>query len=288
MEQLDVSGGDLEVETVRSLHECELEEKDLSEVLNQKNVMLEQITDKQESQMLKAVKQSTLLEAPDPPLPCFLRAHINKPLTLDFPPAAMLSAAATAPLFPSIPPRDMPLCAWAFPVQFNNPQPGHNQWQSPDFGLLTQFKKACLLYRPTSPYCMELLGARQINGFMQIFLVAKMVMTPQQLLQWQMWVTDDAKLILQEQQSKGNPTGLNFEILTGTKAMAKTAAQLQFVQLPTLYWIKEAAIRAWAKIDSSTSDGSFVKILQGPTEEYAQFIGKLKEAIDHSLKDASL
>ena len=67
MEQLDGSGGDLEVETVQSLHECELEEKDLSEVLNQKNVMLEQVTDKQESQMLKAVKQSALPEAPDPP-----------------------------------------------------------------------------------------------------------------------------------------------------------------------------------------------------------------------------
>ena len=67
--------------------------------------MLEQITDKQESQMLKTVKQSILPEAPDPPLPCFSRAHINKPLTPAFPPAATLSAAATAPLFPSIPPR---------------------------------------------------------------------------------------------------------------------------------------------------------------------------------------
>ena len=183
----------------------------------------------------------------------------------------------------------MPLCAWAFPVQFNNSQPGHNQWQSPDFGLLTQFKKACTLNGPTSPYCTEFLRGQADQWLhADFFTVAKMVMTPQQLLQWQMWVTDEAKLILQEQQSKGNPTGLNFEILTGTKAMAKTAAQLQFVQLPTLYWIKEAAIRAWAKIDSSTSDGSFVKILQGPTGEYAQFIGKLKEAIDHSLKDASL
>ena len=152
MEQLGGSGGDLEVETVRSLHECELEEKDLSEVLNQKNVMLGQITDKQESQVLKAVEQSTLPEVPDPP-----RAHINKPLTPAFPPTATLSAAASAPLFPSIPPPDMPLWAWAFPVQFNNPQPGHNQWQSPDFGLLTQFKKACTLYGPTSPYCMEFL-----------------------------------------------------------------------------------------------------------------------------------
>ena len=120
------------------------------------------------------------------------------------------------------------------------------------------------------------------------FTVAKMVMTPQQLLQSQMWVTDEAKLMLQEQQSRGNPAGVNFEILTGTGAMAETAAQLQLVQPPMLYWIKEVAIRAWAKIDSSTSDGSFVKILQGPTEEYAQFIGKLKEAIDHSLKDESL
>ena len=117
------------------------------------------------------------------------------------------------------------------------------------------------------PTVWNFLGAKRISGFMQIFFtVAKMVMTPQQLLQWQMWVTDDAKLILQEQQSRGNPAGLNFEILTGTRAMTETAAQLQFVPLPMLYWIKEVALRAWAKIDSSTSDGSFVKILQGPTE----------------------
>ena len=76
------------------------------------------------------------------------------------------------------------------------------------------------------------------------FTVAKMVMTPQQLLQWQMWVMDEAKLILREQQSKGNPARLNFEILTSTGAMAETAAQLQFVQPPMLYWNKEVAIRA--------------------------------------------
>ena len=39
---------------------------------------------------------------------------------------------------------------------------------------------------------------------------------------------------------------------------------------------------------SSTSDRSFVKILQRPTKKYVQFIDKLKEAIDHSLKDTSL
>ena len=60
-------------------------------------------------------------------------------------------------------------------------------------------------------------------------------MTPQQLLRWQMWVTDKAKLILRKQQNKKNPARLNFKILTDTRAMAKTVAQLQFVQLPMLY-----------------------------------------------------
>lgn len=71
MEQLDGSGGDFKVESVGSLHECELEEKDLSEVLIPSNVMLEQITDKQELQELKAIKRSTSPEVPDPPFPCF-------------------------------------------------------------------------------------------------------------------------------------------------------------------------------------------------------------------------
>lgn len=68
MEQLDGSG-DLEVKLSNPCMNAELK-KDLS-VLNQKNVMLEQVTDKQESGVLKAVKQSTL-EAPDPPFTLLL------------------------------------------------------------------------------------------------------------------------------------------------------------------------------------------------------------------------
>ena len=47
-------------------------------------------------------------------------------------------------------------------------------------------------------------------------------------------------------------------------------------------------MRAWAKVDSALSDGSFVKIFQGPREEYTQFLGKLKDAIEKSIKDAKL
>ena len=37
---------------------------------------------------------------------------------------------------------------------------------------------------------------------------------------------------------------------------------------------KKIAIKTWAKIDRSTSDRSFIKILQRPTKKYAQFIDK--------------
>ena len=46
-----------------------------------------------------------------------------------------------------------------------------------------------------------------------------------------------------------------------------------------LHFIREISCRAWAKVDNVNSDGSFVKITQGHEEEYAQFIGKLKDAL---------
>ena len=72
-------------------------------------------------------------------------------------------------------------------------------------------------------------------------VVHKMDLTPQQLLQCQMWVSDEAKEILQEQQSRGNPAHLTFDILTGTGTMSEVGAQLQNTAPPVVYWIKEVA-----------------------------------------------
>ena len=72
-------------------------------------------------------------------------------------------------------------------------------------------------------------------------VVGKMVLTLQKLLQWQMWVSDEAKEILQEQQSRGNPAQLAFDILIGTGTMAEVGAQLQNTAPPMVYWIKEVA-----------------------------------------------
>ena len=52
----------------------------------------------------------------------------------------------------------MPACAFAFPIQFDQLAQGQNAWAGLDFGMLSSFKKACTLYGPTSPYCVEFLG----------------------------------------------------------------------------------------------------------------------------------
>ena len=72
--------------------------------------------------------------------------------------------------------------------------------------------------------------------------------------------------MLIDQQSHGNPANLTYDRLTGTRAMANLIAQLANITSQMLHFIKETACRAWAKVDSNNSDGSFVKIIQGHEE----------------------
>ena len=65
-------------------------------------------------------------------------------------------------------------------------------------------------------------------------------------------------------------------------------AQLDNITPQMLHFIREISCRAWAKVDNVNSDGSFVKNTQGHEEEYAQFIGKLKDAIEKSIRDETL
>ena len=41
-----------------------------------------------------------------------------------------------------------------------------------------------------------------------------------------MWVNDDAQQMMIDQQSRGNPANLTYDILTGTRAMADMIVQL--------------------------------------------------------------
>ena len=152
--------------------------------------------------------------------------------------------------------------------------------------MLSSFKKACTVYRPTSPYCVEFLRGWADHWMSYDFFF--LVLNPQQLLQWQMWVGDEARQMMIDQQSHGNPANLTYDILIGTGAMADMTAQLDNITPQMLHFIREISCRAWAKVDNVNSDGSFVKITQGHEEEYSQFIEKLKDAIEKSIRDETL
>ena len=82
------------------------------------------------------------------------------------------------------PPQEMPTCAFAFPIQFDQPAQGQNAWASLDFGMLSSFKKTYTLYGPTSPYYVKFLRWADHQLPYDFFQVTKMVLNPQQLLQW--------------------------------------------------------------------------------------------------------
>ena len=87
-------------------------------------------------------------------------------------------------------------------MQFNQRAQGQNTWANLDFGMLSSFKKACTLYGPTSPYCIEFLrGWADCWMPYDFFQIAKIIQNPQQLLQWQIWVNDKAQQMLIDQQS---------------------------------------------------------------------------------------
>jgi len=276
----------LEVETIRSLHEYELNEQDMQGALKCKNVILNQT-----QTLEKQLEDVSIKDVPKPkPLKAEVISFSRQPKSEAFPPAPSVTAVANfAHTNRFTPPREIPACAFAFPTQYDQLVQGQNSWDGIDFSMLSNFKKACTLYGPTSPYCIEFLRGWADHWMpYDFFQVAKMVLNPQQLLQWQMWVSDEAQQLMIDQQSRGNTANLTYDILTGTGTMADVMAQLANITLEMLHFIKETACRAWANVDSANSDGSFVKIIQGHEEEYSQFIGKLKDAVEKSFKDVTL
>ena len=136
------------------MHEHELDEQDMQGALKCKNVMLNQ------TQTLE--KQLENISIKDVSKPKLLKAEVisfsGQPKSEVFPSAPSVTAVTNlAHTNRLTPPRELPACAFTFPIQFDQPAQGQNTWAGIDFGMLSSSKKACTLYGPTSPYHVELL-----------------------------------------------------------------------------------------------------------------------------------
>ena len=76
---------------------------------------------------------------------------------------------------------------------------------------------------------------------------------------------------------------ITFKMLTGTKQFDTNEAQIQCP--PLLHeQLKTVALEAWDRITPQEEPtGSYTKILQGPNENYADFLTRLETAISHTV-----
>ena len=76
---------------------------------------------------------------------------------------------------------------------------------------------------------------------------------------------------------------ITFEMLTGTEQFDAIEARIRYP--PLLHeQLKTVALEAWDQITpQGEPTGSSTKILQGPNETYADFLGRLQTAISHTV-----
>ena len=185
IEQIEGHNVDLEVETVQSLYEYELKEQDMQGALKYKNVMLNRHnpwknslgTYVYRSDQIRSVAQDV---SKLKPLRTEVISFSEQPKSEVFPSAPPVTAVANfVHTNHFTPPWEMPACTFAFPIQFNQPAQGQNAWAGLDFGMLYSSKKACTLYGPTSPYCVEFLRGWADHWMpYDFFQIAKMLQNP--------------------------------------------------------------------------------------------------------------
>ena len=138
IEQIEGHNVDLEVKTIQSLHEYELKEQDMQGALKYKNVMLNQ-TQSLEKQLRDIYIQDVSKLKPLRTEVISFNGQPKSEVFLSAPPVTAIANFARTNHFT---PPEMPACAFAFPIQFDQPIQGQNSWDGIDFSMLPNFKKA--------------------------------------------------------------------------------------------------------------------------------------------------
>ena len=141
---------------------------------------------------------------------------------------------------------------------------------------MQQMKKAVTMYGPHSPFTRENLNAMasSIGTFIPYdgWILIKALFKPGDYLQWTMWFQDIARDHANKNARAGTPQSqITFEMLTDTGQF--DAIKSQTLCPPLLRrQLKTVVLKAWDKITPQEKPtGSYTEILQGPSENYADF-----------------
>ena len=179
---------------------------------------------------------------------------------------------------------------FAFPVLRNPDTQGHImlQYEGINFYHMQKFKKAITMYGPHLPFTKVLLNSiiSSIGNFIphDWRTLIKALLKPGEYLQWMMWFHDIAREHANRNAQAGmTQDQITFEMLNSTGQFDDIEVQIQCP--PLLHkQLKTVALEAWDQITpQGEPTGSSTKILQGPNETYADFLGRLQTAISHTV-----
>jgi hypothetical protein len=159
----------------------------------------------------------------------------------------------------------------------------NNTYNGLDMNLIKDFKKACVTYGPVSPFHRENLASWSNDaGWIpcDFHIVAKMILSSAEFLQWKMCSSDEAHERVTALGQQGNGGAVSYEMLNGTGAWLSQTHQVKNIPSSALPYVHVVALAAWDKINMGAEyQGSYVKLQQGRTEPYSDFIGRFKESI---------
>ena len=115
-------------------------------------------------------------------------------------------------------------------------------------------------------------------------VLIKAFLKPGKYLQWMMWFHDLARDHANKNARAATPQNqLTFEILTDTRQFDTIEAQIQCP--PLLHkQLKTVALKTWDRITPQEEPtGSYTKILQGRSKNYADILARLETAISRTV-----
>lgn len=145
-----------------------------------------------------------------------------------------------------------------------------------DFKLVKQLKEAVSAYGPQAAFTVSL-----VESLGTLYLtpedwanLTRAVLSGGQYLEWKIQNQDNCQDTARRNAAAGNPQW-SLEMLTGTGPYL--GAHVQSTYPPAVYQqVATAALKAWKTLRGAGDlQGQLSKVLQGPTEPYADFVDRL-------------
>ncbi|KAM8982272.1 endogenous retrovirus group K member 5 Gag polyprotein-like isoform 1-T7 [Sarcophilus harrisii] len=170
-----------------------------------------------------------------------------------------------------------------FPVISQSNASGQQSRRYAPFNLeiIKDLKKACTLYGATPAYVKMLLQnlAFEILTPDDWKSIARVCLEPGQNYMWVSEYSEFCRIQAQQNSQNAVHAAITYDLLQGIGPYADVTAQINY-SVAAYEQIAANAIKAWASIHNKNDKGeAFTKIMQGPDEPFADFVGRLQTAI---------